>query len=409
MGLTVKLLLDKRRQRKDKSYPLVMRVVINSKSVQIPSGYTLLENDWDNKNQKIKSSCNQFDNLTRVNNLLSKKKSKAFDVLTKLDEEGELDFMPMSEVKAAILGEKAKGKSSVFDFINQLTEEMTTAGKQGNARVYKMLSNRLEALTDGKAIKFDNINYAFLQRFENAHFANGGTKGGLSVYMRTLRAIYNKAIKMGVANQSRYPFKDYKIKNGTPERKSLSEEEFQKLLEADLKPNSPLERSREYFLASFYLRGMNWMDMALLRLGDIEGDLERIRYTRQKTGKGFNVKINARLKPILERFIEGRTDKEEFVFPILNLSYSPEHYPTAILNKRKKLNGYLKTIAKNIGISPFTIYTARHTYATMGKRKGVPTAIIQESLGHTTEAVTQNYLDSFGNDIIDKYDDLIMD
>ncbi|MDC7218195.1 MAG: site-specific integrase [Spirochaetales bacterium] len=409
MGLSVKLLLDTRRERVDKTYPLVMRVIINTKSLQIPTGYTLLKSNWDTKNQKIKSSCKQFDNLSRINNLLHKRKSQAFDILTKLDDDGELDSLPMSEVKTAILGEKTRVKMSVIEFMNQLIEDMTKAGKVGNARVYKMVANRLESFTNGKKLNFDSINYAFLHRFENAHFANGGDKGGLSVYLRTLRAVYNKAIKMGVAKESRYPFKNYQIKNGTPDRKALSEEEFQTLLNAELKKGSALEKARNYFLASFYLRGMNWMDMALLRLGNIEGDLDRVRYTRQKTGKGFNIKVNARLRPILEAFIDGRTDKEAFVFPILNLSHKPERYSDVILNKRKKLNGYLKRIAKDNGLPSFTIYTARHTYATMGKRKGVPTAIIQESLGHTTEAITQNYLDSFGNDIIDKYDDLIMD
>jgi len=60
-------------------------------------------------------------------------------------------------------------------------------------------------------------------------------------------------------------------------------------------------------------------------------------------------------------------------------------------------------------MEPFTIYAARHTYATMGKRRGVPTAVIQEGLGHATESMTQTYLDSFENKVVDDYDELIMD
>ena len=63
---------------------------------------------------------------------------------------------------------------------------------------------------------------------------------------------------------------------------------------------------------------------------------------------------------------------------------------------------------KQCQIQPFTIYTARHTYATMGKMKGVPTAVIQESLGHKTESTTQTYLDSFENKVVDDFDELIM-
>ena len=59
-------------------------------------------------------------------------------------------------------------------------------------------------------------------------------------------------------------------------------------------------------------------------------------------------------------------------------------------------------------MQPFTIYAASHTYATMGKRRGVPTAVIQEGLGHPTESMSQTYLDSFEDKVVDDYDELIM-
>lgn len=49
-----------------------------------------------------------------------------------------------------------------------------------------------------------------------------------------------------------------------------------------------------------------------------------------------------------------------------------------------------------------TTYVARHSYATVLKRSGVPTSIICESLGHSSERVTQIYLDSFENEQIDE-------
>ena len=42
-------------------------------------------------------------------------------------------------------------------------------------------------------------------------------------------------------------------------------------------------------------------------------------------------------------------------------------------------------------------YVARHSYATVLKRSGVSTSVISESLGHSSERVTQIYLDSFEN------------
>jgi integrase len=52
---------------------------------------------------------------------------------------------------------------------------------------------------------------------------------------------------------------------------------------------------------------------------------------------------------------------------------------------------------------------SRHSYATIAKYKGVPTAIISEALGHTSEEVTQIYLDSFDKEVLDKYHSMIIE
>ena len=47
-------------------------------------------------------------------------------------------------------------------------------------------------------------------------------------------------------------------------------------------------------------------------------------------------------------------------------------------------------------------HVARHSFATVLKRSGVNTSIISEAMGHSSEKVTQIYLDSFENDQIDE-------
>ena len=67
------------------------------------------------------------------------------------------------------------------------------------------------------------------------------------------------------------------------------------------------------------------------------------------------------------------------------------------------MNKALKAIGKELDIPiKLTTYCARHSYATVLKRAGVATSIISESLGHSSEKVTQIYLDSFENNQIDR-------
>jgi integrase len=64
---------------------------------------------------------------------------------------------------------------------------------------------------------------------------------------------------------------------------------------------------------------------------------------------------------------------------------------------------WVKEIGKELGLPiDLTTYVARHSFATVLKRSGVSTSIISESLGHSSEKVTQIYLDSFENSQIDK-------
>jgi len=48
-----------------------------------------------------------------------------------------------------------------------------------------------------------------------------------------------------------------------------------------------------------------------------------------------------------------------------------------------------------------TTYVARHSMATNLKFSGVNTAVIQLVMGHKNIGMTETYLNSFGNDVLD--------
>jgi site-specific recombinase XerD len=67
------------------------------------------------------------------------------------------------------------------------------------------------------------------------------------------------------------------------------------------------------------------------------------------------------------------------------------------------VNDRLKTVGKELNINiDLTTYVSRHSFATVLKRSGVSTSLICESLGHSSEKVTQYYLDSFENSQLDE-------
>lgn len=408
MGFTTKLTLHKARIKNDGTYPLILRVTYYRKVIRIHLGYCFTERDWDDNNGRVRTSCKVSSNITRLNNSIRKQESYYYDKLSALEYSGKLITMKQGALKAALTSEfkEIMDKPTVFEFIDTLIDEKLQLGKKGSALSYRGIKRKLIKIFGTSLTDFEQVDYSALKKIEITHLTDGGSYGGLGVYMRTLRAIYNRAIKENLVSSDNYPFKDYRIKTADTKRRALSEVDFEKLKTRDLQ--FPLAQGRDYFLASFYLRGMNYIDMAHLQVKNIVGDFDRIRYKRNKTGKYFSVKISEPLKNLLKQFLGDSYTRDSYVFPILDQEMSPERQYETIANKRKRLNQKLKRIADLLEIERFTIYAARHTYATMGKRRGVPTAIIQESLGHQTEAITQTYLNSFENTVIDEYDVLIM-
>ncbi|GAB4512629.1 site-specific integrase [Maribacter litopenaei] len=405
--LTTKVLLNKVRQKQDGTFPLVIRITYNRKSIYLPLGYNLAEKDFDAKNQRIRPSSKIASNITRLNNGIQEKLKKIYDTVSRLKEDGKIESLSMSSIKKEIEG-KSVGNMDFFQFIDSLILDFKKAGKYGNAEIYRTLRNRIEKFHGKRSLPFRQINYAFVKKLETNHYASGNTAGGLSVYLRTLRSVYKKAIKHGIAKENHNPFNDYSIKNGTPKRQFLNREQLQTLKEVSIE-EPHLAKARDLYMASFYLRGMNWMDMALLRGDNVQGDFERITYIRAKTkNKLFSIKITPALKQMLLDYNKGKIQKDDYIFPILTKDVSQNQTHETIKNKRKRQNIYLKRLAERLELPKFTIYTARHTYANILKRSGAPSNVIQDSLGHTTEAMTQSYLSSFETNVIDDYDAKIM-
>ena len=84
------------------------------------------------------------------------------------------------------------------------------------------------------------------------------------------------------------------------------------------------------------------------------------------------------------------------IFPVL--SESTQNYDSAL----RLHNIHLKKISGFMGLpKPLTSYVARHSWATLAKKKGISTQIISESMGHNSEKTTRIYLSSLDRSVID--------
>lgn len=406
MSTNVVVSLDKRSQKKDGTFPLILRLGHGDRTASIPLGFSIGADEWDENERRIKNSCKRFDSINRVNNLIAKKKVQALDTITRLEDEGTLKNVSVASLKAIIIGKEEQQKKAetakpeFFTFGQSLIADMKIAGQIGNARVYGGVLGALRTYLKNKDLSFEEITYPWLKRYETYYFAKGSGVNGLALNMRTVRTIYNKAIKVGIVDRSHYPFYDYKIKNETTEKRAIDKEDLMKVVRFKMEEDHALFHTRNYFLASFFMYGMSFIDMAFLKVSSLQGG--RIKYRRRKTKKLYDIKIEARLQSILDYYLIDK-GVDEYLFPIVKRSVIADQYRD-IDQARKMYNKHLKELGVLCSIAQkLTSYVSRHSFATQAMLSDIPINAISEMLGHSSLSTTQIYLKSLPSSILDDY------
>lgn len=403
MNTNVVISLDTRRAKKDGTYPIILRLGHNRETTAIPVGISIPQKDWDEKKRLIRKTFAGVSSVTRLNNQIEKAKTDAMDIILKLHESGGLQSLSITSLKDRITQKETK--DSFLHFAAQCVEELLQAHRIGTARSYKGLINVLKDYRKGRDLLFKEVTYEFLAKFETHHKSKGNGTNGLAVYMRTIRAIYNKAIKSGVADKDQYPFDDYKIKTAPTEKRALDGELLKKIIQLDIPANHLCFDTRNYFLASYMMYGMNFADMAYLEKSAVEHG--RVRYRRRKTGKLYDIRITPALEKILAHYLEQDPDSK-FVFPILKRD-SPALREKDIQWARKRYNKKLKLVAALCGInSNLTSYVSRHSFATQAMLLNVPVTAISTMLGHSSLKTTEIYLKGLPADVLDDYNERIL-
>ena len=90
MNTSLVLTLDKRRAKKDGSYPVIIRISHYERSTSFTTGISVMEKDWDFDKKMIRKTYTGTSSVTRLNNFLSKHKIKAIDIINRLKEEDKL-------------------------------------------------------------------------------------------------------------------------------------------------------------------------------------------------------------------------------------------------------------------------------------------------------------------------------
>lgn len=399
MQTSLTLSLDRRRSRKDGKFPVIIRLGHYQKTTSIATGQAIPEECWDERKKKIRVSYKGTDALYHLNNLLLKELVSYQDKINKLLETGELEFLSIKQLKNRLVGKNKY--DSFFEFGDAKAAELKATKRFGTARSYKELVNILRKFTKGRDVKFNEVNYEFLLDFERFHLSKPGNSiNGVASYMRTLRSLYNKGIKEGLVKREAYPFYNYQIKTVPTAKRAIKQDSVKKILQMKLDPSDFMVHYRNYFVLSYMLFGMSFIDMAFLKVENIKNG--RILFQRKKTSKLYDIKITEPLQKILSFYTKNKKPKD-FILPIIKRENPELQYKDA-KDALQRYNIGLTRLADRCGIDEkLTSYVSRHSFATHAMLKNIPLMAISEMLGHSKLSTTQIYLKSLPSNLMDVY------
>lgn len=392
MNATVNVVLFKSKTLANGEHPLMIRVCKDNKKKYKSLGISIHPQFWDFDKNKPRKNC---PNKEQIQTLISDNiKDLSGSILDFKTENKEFTATKVIErVKEPSL---KKTVEQLFDSeINRLQGE----GRLKYASTYKELKASLLNFNMHLDIYFSEIDINWLKRYEAYLRTKGLADNSIGVRFRTLRTLFNKAISENIVKSDYYPFKAYKVsklRKGTVKR-AITKADIELIINHKVE-NDYSQLAIDLFYFSYLSGGINFVDMAYLTYDNIVD--KRLIYIRKKTKKLIKLPIQDKAMDIVKKYKSNNS----YIFPILSEFHKTDIQKANRVHKvLGKINKYLKAVGEELGLPiDLTTYVARHTYATVLKRSGVNTSIISESLGHSSEKVTQIYLDSFENSQIDE-------
>ena len=278
---------------------------------------------------------------------------------------------------------------SVFAFFRQQIakkEQMQCIGTKNN---YVSAANRFMEFRHHEDLTFSQMTSEMMEMYQAWLFNRGVGQNTVSFYLRTLRTFYNKAVETGHA-PAKDIFAHVQTAHVRTAKRAISVKDIRKIENLDLPTGSSLDKARDLFLLSFYLRGMAFVDMAFLKKTDLK--CRMVSYNRRKTHQNLNIEWMKPMQAIIDKYPK-QTKNSPYLLPILTGKESSPY--TAYRKVEHNTNYNLKKIGEMVGLKiPLTTYVARHTWASVALHMNIPIATISQGMGHNSYKTTQIYLQS---------------
>lgn len=386
--MNISISLDQSKLRK-KGHPIVLSIFISKTDRAYPAlNYYSFSKDWDFQKNIPKKTHPQF-------NIIS---TYIYELNLKINKIQISDRKKTAkQIQNLILGN--------YECIYAFWEERIEEEKQllenkkievhsgGNAYVYKTC---LSVWKNFKAtLLYEDITYDMLTRFkrEKSETCNAG---GINYYIKTLRAIYNEAVKRGIytPENSISPFNNIMEVSSKTKDKFLSIDEM-KIVFA----NKNEHHFYQFFKLCFLLGGLDFIDIASLEKSHLKNGRLKFERFKGNTKEQIDNFIFPEALEILKKF---DNPESKFLLPIHQYSYKPY---------RDKSVRKMREFLEEIEITSYAdSKTPRYSFIQIGSKElYLNRDIVKEIVGHSNNDTHAIYEGKFPVKIKDEVHRKIID
>lgn len=381
-GVKVELLTDNRYKNSEGKYAICVRVYGDRKYVYIPTGYSMTTDEFANMGAEDERSLDLV--FARVCAYVREKTDNgAFCI---------------DCVKRGLSGETAAPSTTLAEL---LMERGCMHNNKGTIGVYKKASNAvLKVYPNGLPLK--SVNSETVARLsydmEGKLGLSATTRG---IYLGAVKSAINYGIYKKMMNPSQYPFKrnPYEIDKVTLPKSEKRDDNYLTAGEMQTLWNwfaANPRRGVGYFFFSYLHGGINIADIMGLGFTDFYFDEGGFSYQRRKTIRKnqFKVYVPATTHTAtLFSVLSITPSRGELVFPELFVKGGEDEFYKQKENATNRANRDLKKAAAECGIDKnITMTTARHTFATLANKSGMPYDMVERAMGHANNGVSGHYI-----------------
>lgn len=365
---TIKLYLDTRRAKADGTYPIRLAVNNHGETAFISLGQSVKKDEWDKRQCRIKKRPDR----DFLNDYLRDRYDYYNRILMRLqmseDYRGDISAR---QLRDNIIREAAGKKSATFKdmFVRYTSREMGNKTKKNYSVTWNTIAQFDKT---SETLLLDDISRDWLERYNLFLINIGNCHNTRTVRIRHIAAVFNYAIDNELTTN--YPFRRLDLSIEPTKKRDLKVEELREVFSANVKEKD--RKLLDAFKVMFLLIGINVHDLYnLTRDNIVDGRLE---YKRLKTGKQYSILIQPEVVEIMNKY-PGKDRLFSFC----------EHYANAS-SFAMVTNILLKKIRAGL-----TTYYARHTWATLAFKLGIPKDTISLALGHSFGVrVTGTYINA---------------